>query len=122
VTCRMRVRPRLQALRGMYANLATVRVSLRRVAEILEEPLEVQEAADAVALPAVRGEIAFEDVTVSFARGGPVLERVSFLVRPGEAVAIVGPSGSGKSTIAELVLRLLDPDSGRGNLGGHGLR
>jgi ATP-binding cassette subfamily B protein len=118
----MRVLPPLQALMGMYANLATVRVSLRRVSEILDEAVEVVERPDAVALPALRGDIEFDDVTLSFGRGAAVLERFSFAARAGEVVAIVGPSGSGKSTIADLLLRLLDPDSGEIRLDGVALR
>ncbi|PYR02653.1 MAG: ABC transporter, partial [Acidobacteria bacterium] len=118
----MRFLPPLQALMGMYANLATVRVSLRRVAQILDEPVDVIEAADAVDLPPVRGDVEFDEVTVSFGRGGPVLERFSFSVRAGETLAIVGPSGSGKSTIADLLLRLIDPDAGAVRLDGRDLR
>jgi ATP-binding cassette subfamily B protein len=118
----MRFLPPLQALMGMYANLATVRVSLQRVSQILEEPIEIQEPARAQPLPVVRGDVAFEDVTLSFGRGGPVLEQVSFSVPAGEVFAIVGPSGSGKSTIADLLLRLLDPDSGVVRIDGHDLR
>jgi ATP-binding cassette subfamily B protein len=118
----MRFLPPLQALMGMYANLATVRVSLRRVSQILDEPVEVQQAPDAVALPIVKGDVAFEDVTVSFNRGEPALERLSFRVRAGEVLAIVGRSGSGKSTIADLLLRLLDPDAGVVRVDGHDLR
>jgi ATP-binding cassette, subfamily B, bacterial len=118
----VRFLPPLQALMGMYANLATVRVSLRRVSQILDEPVEVQEAPAAVALPAVRGDVAFEEVTLSFDRGAPALDRLSFGVRAGEVLAIVGRSGSGKSTIADLLLRLLDPDRGAVRIDGHDLR
>jgi ATP-binding cassette, subfamily B, bacterial len=122
MACQMRVLPPLQALMGMYANLATVRVSLRRVSEILEEPVEVIERSDAAALPALRGDIEFDDVTLSFGRGAAVLEHFSFAARAGEILAIVGPSGSGKSTIADLLLRLLDPDSGAIRLDGVDLK
>jgi ATP-binding cassette subfamily B protein len=122
MACQMRLMPPLQALMGMYANLATVRVSLRRVSEILDEPVEVTERPDAVALPALRGAIEFDDVTLSFGRGAAVLEHLSFTARAGEVVAIVGPSGSGKSTIADLLLRLLDPDSGEIRVDGVNLR
>ena len=114
--------PPLQALMGMYANLATVRVSLRRVSQILDEPIEVGEASGAVALPSVRGDVAFEDVTLSFDRGAPALDHLSFSIRAGEVLAIVGRSGSGKSTIADLLLRLLDPDAGVVRIDGHDLR
>jgi len=118
----MRFLPPLQALMGMYANLATVRVSLRRVSAILDEPVEVQEAPGAIALESVKGDIAFEDVTVSFGRGEPALERLSFRVDAGEVLAIIGRSGSGKSTIADVLLRLLDPDAGVVRVDGHDLR
>jgi ATP-binding cassette subfamily B protein len=118
----MRFLPPLQALMGMYANLATARVSLRRVSQILDEPVEVQEAPEPIALAIVKGDVAFEDVTVSFNRGEPALERLSFRVRAGEVLAIVGRSGSGKSTIADLLLRLLDPDTGVVRVDGHDLR
>ncbi len=118
----MRVLQPLQALMGMYANLATVRVSLARVSQILDEPVEVEESSTATALRSVRGKIEFDAVTASFDRGGPVLERVTFTVDPGEVVALVGPSGSGKSTVADLLLRLLDPDAGQIRIDGHDLR
>ena len=90
------------------------RVAAPRVAQILDEPVEVQERAAAPSrCRRCAATSTFEDVTLSFDRGAPVLEQLSFSVRAGEVLAIVGPSGSGKSTIADLLLRLLDPDSGR---------
>ncbi len=60
-------------------------------------------------------------MTIDLGRG-QILRSVSFAVAPGERLAIVGPSGSGKSTIADLLLRLLDPDEGRVRVDGHDLR
>ena len=112
----------VQALMGLYGALATAKASWRRVDEILQTPIEVVEAKDAIALPTVRGEIELEHVTLSYGRGGAVIEDISFKANPGETVAIVGASGSGKSTIADVLLRLLDPDSGVVRLDGHDLK
>lgn len=112
----------IQALMGLYASLASARVSLRRVNEILDAPLDVVEAVDAVALPAVRGNLTLEDVSFAFGRGTEVLDHVTLEIRAGERLAIVGRSGEGKSTIGDLLVRQLDPDSGRVLLDGIDLR
>src|SRR5207302_4987473 len=73
----MRLFPPIQALMGLYAGLATARVSLARVGQIFDTAPEVAEATGATSLPQVRGEVSFEDVTLSFGRDRPVLEGVS---------------------------------------------
>ncbi len=112
----------VQALMGLYGSMATARVSWRRVLQVLETPIEVVERAGAIALPSVRGDVEFAGVTLSYGRGGAVIEDISFRVEPGETLAVVGASGSGKSTIADLVLRLIDPDAGVVRLDGHDLK
>jgi ABC-type multidrug transport system fused ATPase/permease subunit len=107
---------------GLYANFATARVSLRRVAEVLDAHVDVEEQSSAEPLPASRGELSFERVTLSFDRGAPAVHDLSFRVGPGEVLAIVGPSGSGKSTVADLAVRLLDPDAGVVRLDGRDIR
>lgn len=118
----MRVFAPAQALMGLYASLATARVSWRRVLELLDAAVEVEDPIDGARLPDVRGEIAFDRVSLTSERGLVVLDDVSFEVRPGECVVIVGASGSGKSTIALLATRLLDPDSGVVRLDGTDVR
>ena len=111
----------IQALMGLYASLASARVSLRRVNEILDAPADVVEAPNAVSMLASRGAITLSDVTFAFGRA-PVLDRVSLEIREGERVAIVGRSGEGKSTIADLLVRQLDPQGGVVQLDGVDLR
>lgn len=118
----MRVLTPFQALMGSYASLATARVSLRRVSEILDTAVGVQESPAPVPLGTVRGAIAFEHVSLSSDRETMMLDDVSFVLAPGEVCAIIGPSGGGKSTIADLMLRLVDPDAGCVRLDGHDLR
>ena len=117
----MRLLAPVQGLMGLYTNLATARVSLRRVHEILDAEVEIVEAPDAVALTEVAGSIRFDDVSFAFDRG-TVLDDVSFHVPAGSTLAVVGPSGAGKSTIVDLLLRHLDPDAGAISLDGHDLR
>ncbi len=112
----------VQALMGLYANLASARASLVRVHELFDTPLEVVEADGAERLGRASGTLVLEDVRLGFGRGGEVLEGVSLEVPAGQVVALVGASGSGKSTIADLLSRQLDPDGGRVLLDGRDLR
>ncbi len=118
----MRVLPPVQALMGLYASLATAKVSLGRVQELLDANVDVIDTPERARLNRVDGRVTIEHVTVSFGRGAPLLDDVSIEVAPGEVLAVVGPSGSGKSTLTELLLRLIDPDQGRVLLDGRDLR
>jgi len=118
----MRVLPPVQALMGLYASLATAKVSLGRVQELLDANVDVIDTPESAGLNRVDGRVTIERVTVSFGRGAPLLDDVSIEVAPGEVLAVVGPSGSGKSTLTELLLRLIDPDQGRVLLDGRDLR
>ena len=118
----MRLLAPVQALMGLYTNLATAKVSLDRVHEISDAEPEVNEIPGAFKLTNVLGSVEFKNVRFSFDRRVPTLEDVSFDIEPGETVAIVGESGTGKSTIAYLLLRLFDPDDGSVLLDGRDLR
>ncbi len=118
----MRLLAPVQNLMGLYTSVATARVSLDRVFEILDAPVEVNEPPDAEALLDVRGDIEFENVTLKYDRETVVLDAVSFKIPAGSLCAIAGPSGVGKSTVADLLLRFYDPQSGTITIDGRDLR
>jgi ATP-binding cassette subfamily B protein len=122
VAYQMRLLGPVQSLMGLYASVATARVSLRRVHEILDTPPEITEPDTATPLPSVRGDVVLDTVTFTFDRGAPVLDRASLTIPAGECIAIVGASGGGKSTIADLLVRQLDPTAGRILIDGYDLR
>jgi ATP-binding cassette, subfamily B, bacterial len=122
IAYQMRLLGPVQSLMGLYASIATARVSLRRVHEILDTPPEITESDTATPLPSIRGDVVLDTVTFTFDRGAPVLDRASLTIPAGERIAIVGASGGGKSTIADLLVRQLDPTAGRILLDGRDLR
>ena len=117
----MRLLSPVQTLMGMTSGLASARVSLGRIFELFDTPAEVRENPNAVALPAIRQSVRFENVSIRYDRA-PVLTDVTFEIPAGSFCAILGPSGVGKSTLADLIVRYLDPDEGRILLDGHDIR
>ena len=107
----MRLSQPAHALMSLWANLATVQVSLRRVHELLATPADVTEPRQPIRLDNPEGRVELRGVSVDLG-GRPILRDVSFSVSRGEILAIVGASGSGKSTIGDLLLRFADPDRG----------
>ncbi|HMV48974.1 MAG TPA: ABC transporter ATP-binding protein [Blastocatellia bacterium] len=94
---------------------------LDRIREILNMKTEDDEDAQREALPALRGEVEFEDVSFEYNAGVPVLKNVSFNAPAGSTTALVGSSGSGKSTLISLVMNFNHPLSGRVKIDGRDL-
>jgi ATP-binding cassette subfamily B protein len=139
----------LQQFSSQVANLTNIANSVqqslsgaRRVFEVLDTPITIQSPPNAVRLrswhapravesshvdvtrsvPATLGRIEFQHVWFEYSPGNPVLKDVSFVIEPGEKVAILGATGAGKSTLLALLCRFYDPTQGRILLGGHDLR
>ncbi|MEX2541199.1 MAG: ABC transporter ATP-binding protein [Trueperaceae bacterium] len=113
----------LQRFSDLNVIFANSSAALDRVFRVMDEQPEVAEKAGALELERVTGEVEFDDVSFAYdPETAPVLRGVSFLVRPGETVALVGPSGSGKSTIISLIPRFYDPGGGVVRVDGHDLR
>lgn len=101
---------------------AGARAALSRLAEIFAAPVPVTTVADPDETPAGPHTLRLENVTAGWAPGRTALRDVDLTLAPGSRVALVGPSGSGKSTVAALLVRFLDPRSGRVTLDGIDLR
>lgn len=85
-------------------------VSVNRIEEILNEPIEIAE--ENFQKPNIVGNVSFEDVYFEYESGKPVLKGVSFDVKKGETIAILGPTGSGKSSLVHLLPRLYEYNMG----------
>ena len=98
---------------GLISNYSDARSSYDTLSNIISQEMERPEGKEFVERPTFNGKIEFKNVTFNYPDAEmPALDNVSFIVVPGEKVAIIGRIGSGKSTIAKLILRLYEPTSG----------
>ena len=95
--------------------------SLNRIYDVLDEEPMLADKTESKAFP-IQGAFTFEDVSFGYQTYEPVLEHISFEVKPGEMIGLVGASGTGKSTMINLIMRLYDVDQGRITLDGYDLR
>lgn len=100
-------------LGNIFNNFINNIAYLERIFETLDEPVTVCDADDALPMPEIKGDVTFEDVTFAYEEGKDVLKNVSFTVKAGESVALVGPTGAGKSTIVNLISRFYNVERGR---------
>jgi ATP-binding cassette subfamily B multidrug efflux pump len=106
-----------------YNLLQQAVASAERLFGVLDAKPDMTPPASPVALPEpARGEVEFDGVTFGYTADRPALKGVSFRVRPGERVAIVGATGAGKTTVTALLSRLYDPQSGAIRVDGVDLR
>jgi ATP-binding cassette subfamily B multidrug efflux pump len=96
-----------------YNIMQSAMASTERIVEFLDHKEEIPEAEHPVIPEPVLGHLRFDQVTFGYRKEVPVLRDVSFEVKPGEMVAIVGATGAGKSTVASLIERFYDPLGGR---------
>jgi ABC-type multidrug transport system fused ATPase/permease subunit len=118
-----------------WNTLGKLYASVERIAELLDREPTVRDEPGAVDAPPLAGDVAFDRVTFAYVREpedalvvdagddrNHVLHDVSFRLRRGEVVALVGRSGAGKTTVAQLIPRLYDPQQGRVLIDGHDIR
>ena len=114
------IRP-AKAIVVALANIQRGEAAGHRIVEVLDTPVQVDDYPNAVPLPSFEKSIEFDDVSFCY-NEKPVLQNVSFTIKKGRTVALVGPSGVGKSTIADLIPRFYDVTSGQVLIDGKDLR
>ena len=106
----------IRNLTMMYTQLQRSMASGSRIFDLLDWEPDLVDEVDARALPAIKGEIEFKNVSFSYVDGEDVLKDVNVHIKPGEVVAVVGPTGAGKTTMISLMSRFYDVDQGRGTV------
>jgi ATP-binding cassette subfamily B protein len=99
-------------LSNFYNQLITNIAGAERIFEILDTQPDIEDINEAKVMPEIKGEVKFNNVTFSYDKSVKVLDNVSFEIKQGETIALVGPTGAGKTTIVNLISRFYDIDGG----------
>ena len=104
----------IRNLASFYNKIVTNISAAERIFDMMDTPAEITDRKDACELPRIQGEVVFEHVSFAYTDepDKQVLQDVSFQVKPGETIALVGPTGAGKTTIVNLIGRFYDVTSG----------
>ncbi|MCM1039313.1 MAG: ABC transporter ATP-binding protein/permease [Roseburia sp.] len=103
----------IQNISNFYNQLVTNIAGAERIFEILDTPPAIADGEGVEEMPEIAGEVTFEHVSFSYDEQVKVLDDVSFRIKPGETIALVGPTGAGKSTIVNLISRFYDVQQGK---------
>lgn len=112
----------IQMISNLWTQLQSALAGAERIFELLDNPAEIEDAPDAVELPAVQGRVVFENVHFSYKSEEPVLQDVDIVAEPGQTVALVGPTGAGKTSTISLLMRFYDVKQGRITIDGYDTR
>ncbi|HHT97787.1 MAG TPA: ABC transporter ATP-binding protein [Clostridiales bacterium] len=109
-------------LSNFYNQIITNLSAAERIFDILDTEAEIVDSNNVFELPPIKGEVIFEDVSFSYNKDTPVLKNVSFNIKPGESIALVGPTGAGKTTIVNLISRFYEIQEGNIYIDGYNIK
>ncbi len=109
-------------LSNFYNQIITNIAGAERIFEVLDTDAEISDADGVTEMPEVKGEVTFDNVSFAYDENTKVLDKVSFHIKPGETIALVGPTGAGKTTIVNLISRFYDVQSGTVKIDGHDVK
>lgn len=106
-------------LSNLFNNFVNGVSYLERIFETMDEPVKVKDKENASEMPEIKGNVKFDKVCFSYDESSEILHDLSFDIKAGESVALVGPTGAGKTTIVNLISRFYDTTGGRVLIDGH---
>lgn len=106
-------------LSNLFNNFVNGVSYLERIFETMDEPVKVKDKDNASEMPEIKGNVKFDKVCFSYDESAEILHDLSFDIKAGESVALVGPTGAGKTTIVNLISRFYDTTGGRVLIDGH---
>lgn len=112
----------ISTLASFYNQLVSNISAAERVFEVLDTEPEIKDKENAEELPEIKGEVTFDNVKFGYNETATVLQDVSFNIKPGETIALVGPTGAGKTTVVNLISRFYDVTGGAVKIDGYDVR
>ena len=112
----------LRELSQKYSVVQSAMASAERIFQLLDTRSDIEEPPTPKTIAAPKGQLEFSNIHFSYEPQSPILQDISFSLKPGQTVALVGTTGSGKTTLVNLLLRFYEPQSGQITIDGHDTR
>lgn len=112
----------INSLSAIYSQIVSAMANVEKIFATIDTPVEIADESDAMELPQVQGSVKFDHVSFAYEPGVFVLEDLSFDIKAGQTIALVGPTGAGKTTVVNLISRFYDPSDGAIYIDGYNIK